>query len=232
MSTFEIKLRRRNVREKELLADLKRVSLDIEKPSVTAVIYAERGKFGANTFLRRFGTWHKALEAAGLEVIHNVNIPDESLYENIANVWQHLGRQPLGREMEKVDGISKYALGTYEHRFGSWNKALEAFAKNISESMATGQRSTHKSTSKLSTKKPGRTPKSINWRLRATVLIRDNCICKMCGASPSKNPETVLHVDHITAWTKGGETVLENLQTLCSLCNIGKSNCLEFHQKK
>ncbi|MDR2876514.1 MAG: HNH endonuclease [Chromatiales bacterium] len=27
-------------------------------------------------------------------------------------------------------------------------------------------------------------------------------------------------------WSKGGETVIENLRTLCSLCNIGKSNVL------
>ncbi|MFZ6816453.1 HNH endonuclease [Undibacterium sp. Rencai35W] len=25
-------------------------------------------------------------------------------------------------------------------------------------------------------------------------------------------------------WSKGGETVLANLQTLCSVCNLGKSN--------
>jgi len=31
-------------------------------------------------------------------------------------------------------------------------------------------------------------------------------------------------VDHITAWSNGGETILENLQTLCSDCNLGKSN--------
>jgi 5-methylcytosine-specific restriction endonuclease McrA len=37
----------------------------------------------------------------------------------------------------------------------------------------------------------------------------------------------VLHVDHIKAWANGGETVLENLQTLCSKCNLGKSD-LEF----
>ena len=26
------------------------------------------------------------------------------------------------------------------------------------------------------------------------------------------------------SWAKGGETALENLQTLCSVCNIGKSD--------
>jgi 5-methylcytosine-specific restriction endonuclease McrA len=37
-----------------------------------------------------------------------------------------------------------------------------------------------------------------------------------------------LHVDHIKPWSKGGETVPDNLQTLCSVCNIGKNN-LEDH---
>jgi len=31
-------------------------------------------------------------------------------------------------------------------------------------------------------------------------------------------------VDHKKAWANGGETVLENLETLCSKCNIGKSD--------
>lgn len=116
---FELKLRKRNIDEKELLDDLQRVAESIGKDSVTALIYSEKGKFGVNTFLRRFGSWHKALNAAGLKKIHNVNISDESLFENIANVWQHLGRQPLGREMEKVAGTSNFSLGTYEKRFGT-----------------------------------------------------------------------------------------------------------------
>jgi 5-methylcytosine-specific restriction endonuclease McrA len=31
-----------------------------------------------------------------------------------------------------------------------------------------------------------------------------------------------LHVDHVTPWSKGGETTLANLQTLCNKCNLGK----------
>jgi hypothetical protein len=231
MNKFEIKLRRRNVPENELLADLMRVAIDSGKESVTAVIYADKGKFSVNTLLRRFGTWHNALEAAGLKVVHNVNISDEALFENIASVWQHLGTQPFGRDMEKSIGISKYSLGTYEHRFGSWNKALESFAQYISQPAEAEQKLTKITKNKSLAKSLRRSPKSINWRLRAIVLIRDNCICKMCGASPAKNSETVLHVDHIIPWSKGGETILENLQTLCSLCNIGKSNLAEPHFK-
>lgn len=52
----------------------------------------------------------------------------------------------------------------------------------------------------------------------------DNFKCKNCGRSPATDPTIILHVDHKTAWANGGETVLENLQTLCSVCNIGKSD--------
>ena len=65
---------------------------------------------------------------------------------------------------------------------------------------------------------------------RSRVLIRDNCLCRMCGASPAKDPAVTLHVDHIVPWSKGGRTALENLQTLCERCNIGKGNaCLRRH---
>ena len=66
----------------------------------------------------------------------------------------------------------------------------------------------------------------ISDKLRYQVLKRDNFKCCACGASPAKNPAVELHIDHILPWSKGGETTLENLQTLCSKCNIGKSDSL------
>lgn len=71
-----------------------------------------------------------------------------------------------------------------------------------------------------------RTTRSISQRLRYKVLSRDNFKCCACGASPAKDPSVELHVDHIIPWSKGGETVLDNLQTLCSKCNIGKSDLM------
>ena len=66
--------------------------------------------------------------------------------------------------------------------------------------------------------------RSISDKLRYQVLKRDNFKCCACGASPAKDPSVELHIDHIIPWSKGGETKLENLQTLCSRCNIGKSD--------
>ena len=61
-------------------------------------------------------------------------------------------------------------------------------------------------------------------KLRYKVLKRDNFKCCACGASPAKDSTVELHIDHIVQFSKGGATTLENLQTLCSKCNLGKSD--------
>ena len=76
----------------------------------------------------------------------------------------------------------------------------------------------------VSPKKQHRTSRQIGAGLRYQVLKRDNYKCCICGASPAKDPSIELHIDHIIPWSKGGETVIDNLQTLCSRCNLGKSD--------
>ena len=60
--------------------------------------------------------------------------------------------------------------------------------------------------------------------IRYDVLRRDNYKCRICGASAEDGAK--LHVDHIIPVSKGGKTELNNLQTLCERCNMGKSNKL------
>ena len=57
---------------------------------------------------------------------------------------------------------------------------------------------------------------------KTAILKRDNYRCVICGRGQKDGVE--LHIDHIHPWSKGGETVFENLQTLCTVCNGGKSN--------
>jgi len=76
-------------------------------------------------------------------------------------------------------------------------------------------------------KNPRKTSRDPSLRLRFKVMLRDNFTCQQCGASPAKQLGVELHVDHIFPWSKGGDTTLENLQTLCSNCNLGKSNVTE-----
>ena len=69
-----------------------------------------------------------------------------------------------------------------------------------------------------------KTNRRISDKLRYQVLKRDNFKCCACGASPAKNASVELHVDHVVPWSKGGETTLDNLQTLCAKCNLGKGD--------
>ena len=62
----------------------------------------------------------------------------------------------------------------------------------------------------------------LNAGLRYDVLRRDGFRCRICGATQADGAK--LHVDHIIPIAKGGKTEISNLQTLCDLCNIGKSD--------
>jgi 5-methylcytosine-specific restriction endonuclease McrA len=202
------------VPDDELLADLRRVADELGKHRVTFREYNERGRFSASTLAERFGSWFAAIDKANLQRTINRNISDEDLFANLVDVWTALGRQPRCRDLRP--GPSRFSWNTYACRFSTWRKALAAFFLWANEGEilpAPGGNG----------KKAGRkTPRNINWRLRALVLMRDGARCKLCGAAPSDGIR--LHVDHVKPWSKGGETVLENLQILCNVCNIGKSD--------
>ena len=61
--------------------------------------------------------------------------------------------------------------------------------------------------------------------LRYDILKRDKFRCLLCGTSAEDGAK--LHVDHIIPVAKGGKTERSNLRTLCSRCNMGKSDKIE-----
>jgi len=58
----------------------------------------------------------------------------------------------------------------------------------------------------------------VGEKLRRMVYERDEWACCICG-SPDN-----LQVDHIVPHSRGGQTKLENLQTLCFDCNLSKGD--------
>lgn len=212
---FELEPFNRNASDEELIADVKRVATLLGNTTLTIDQYNERGRFHATTLTRRFRSWFKVLELAGLDKTRNLNIPDEELFENLVEVWTKLGAQPKYSKLTK--DVSSFSSGTYEKRFGSWRRALEAFVAWANEGIAANVVPVPKNGTP-----PRRTPRHPNWRQRAIVLMRDGAACRLCGASPSSGAR--LHIDHIVPWNRGGETVIENLQVLCERCNIGKSD--------
>jgi HNH endonuclease len=211
---YELEPFHRDISDEELLADLRRVAEELGKHRVTFREYKGKGRFAPQTLAGRFGSWHAAIGKADLQRTINRNISNEELFENLVEVWTALGRQPRSRDLRP--GPSRFSWNTYAFRFSTWRKALAQFVR-----WANGGR--EPTLADANARKAGkRTPRNINWRLRALVLMRDGARCRLCGAAPTDGVR--LHVDHVKPWSKGGETVLENLQILCNVCNIGKSD--------
>ena len=178
--------------------------------------------------VRRFGTWNKGLAKAGLKVGKRCGIPRVEMYEQIESMWDALGRAPSRSDWKMTTG--KISSSCIERRFGSWRAALEAFVgwanrrgKRLKGRKLGGVKIVARVFKKRGT---GRVP---SIRLRYEVLRRDQFRCVQCGRSPANEPGVILHLDHVKPWSKGGETVFENLQTLCERCNLGKS-CLAAHE--
>jgi 5-methylcytosine-specific restriction endonuclease McrA len=221
------------LKSEDCVADLRHVAAKLERPTITMEEYRKLGSFTARPFYRLFGSWANALQEAGLEVSSGYRAPkdDEELHQNMESVWRTIGKQPKRSDMRKP--LSQVSADTYCRRFGSWRKALEAFVvfvkKDVSPERAALPTSCLGGDSAdaipISTaRKTPKTSRSVSWRLRFLVMRRDGFKCRLCGASPAIAPGTILVVDHVVAWSKGGETILGNLQTLCEVCNGGKSD--------
>ena len=222
---FELNTFHRYTTDEELLEDLKKVVKQLGIEKIPYRKYDEYGKYSSNTFLRQFGSWNNALEKAGLQTSNQFNVSNIELFEKLKDVWIKLGRQPVYRDMKLP--LSKYSTSTYERKFGTWRKALEAFVEFINsdesqepekEETETVQNDSQKEIIKHKTKR------NISERLKVQVLMKDGNSCKLCGITVTGEN---IHFDHIKPWSKGGETVLENLQVLCAKHNLAKGD-LEY----
>ena len=217
---FEFVEYHRKATDKELQDDLIRVATELNKKIITQKEYSEKGNFHCDTISDRFGSWNNALSLVGLQG-GNRFFHEEDLYSNLENVWIRLGKQPVRRDMDNKT-ISCISSGAYLRHFQTWNNALRSFVEYINSDDKPND--TEDVVNTCVEKTGHKTTRDVNLRLRFLVMKRDAFKCVMCGASPALNPETILHIDHIIPWSKGGETIYDNLQTLCSKCNQGKSN--------
>src|SRR3990172_2429998 len=123
---FELKETIRGVPDEHLLEDMRRCAKKIGRDTITIAEYQEIGKCHPCTIQRRFGSWTKALQLAGLQPSRSkIGITNEELFENMKSLWMDLGRQPKYGDVKPPN--SKYSAGTYEKRFGSWSGALRDF---------------------------------------------------------------------------------------------------------
>jgi hypothetical protein len=227
---FKLEAFNRNTDESLLLEDLQRVNKLLEKSgkNVTFRDYNELGKYSSATISARFGGWNKGLVKAGISPSMEKDIDEKKLFDNLKEVWIHKGGQPVFRDMAKRP--SKYTAGVYNSRYGGWRKALEAFVgyyNSDNKEIIEEQEREEQVEEIKNPKKKRRTSRHISERMRFSILLRDGFRCQSCGKSPVKSPGIELHVDHILPWSKGGETIPENLQTKCKECNLGKGNAFD-----
>ena len=205
----------------EIVALIQRTARDLGTATLPKKALAKHTGLSDRPIRRLFGSYRAALEAAGLqETPGGRRHTDEACYENLLSVWVAHGRQPHFAEMK--ESPSSVGPKAYVVRWGSWRAALAAFVERVNRDTASIPRAVAAPPKEL--RAPGRvkrTPREVPLGLRYAVLKRDRFRCVIDGRSPATH-QVSLHVDHILAWSLGGETVPENLRTLCSECNLGK----------
>lgn len=109
-----------------LIEELKRIQKIVGERSITRVDIDKYGKANWSTYFRKFGSFSKALLAAGLEPTRRMNTTDNDLINSVVELWTQTlekeGRRPLALDLKKYK--IPYCKDTYTRRFGSWKKAL------------------------------------------------------------------------------------------------------------
>jgi len=223
----------RRMSDEDVLQTLRTLAARLSKTDLTVEDVERNLPFSRETLRRRWGTSRAAFEAAGLTITKlGRRYTDEECFANLLAAWTHHRRPPLYREM----GLPPSQVGgkAYLNRFGTWNKALAAFVERVNrdgESEAQleprkGEIIGPEVAAPLLSRRSDES-RDIPLGLRFRVLHRDRFKCLLCGDHPARNPECVLHVDHMIPWSKGGRTHMDNLRTLCATCNIGRGNRFE-----
>lgn len=241
---FKFELRK-NQRSKiprvKILLELERVAKIYSYVDFKQDDFDKHSSISSYTVYREFGSWQNAmtflyehLKAKGIDfklTTRRTSYSDKELFDEMERVWLKLGHQPSKNEWIGID--YKISYDTYPRHFGSWQNACLKFIElksgqtitveplEISKEIKKFVGGTARSGDEL---QKGFNTRTISLSLRIKVLSRDRFKCVFCGKSPATDIGTKLHIDHIIPFSKGGKSILENLQTLCEECNLGKSN--------
>lgn len=222
----------KNMTDNQILDELRRIAeLKGNKFIRVKDINRYSSLIGPYVIRSRFGSLKKAILKAGLKISnHAKRYSEKECFENLLNVWTFYKRQPTYEEMKREP--SKVGPKAYVIRWGSWRNALESFINLVNKENNEKQKNYIEETDneelvnkeKIPSKPRPEDKHEIGLSLRYNVLKRDNFKCVKCGRSPATSIGIELHIDHKIPFSKGGKTVLENLETKCRDCNLGKGN--------
>jgi len=170
------------------------------------------------TICKIFGSWGKALQSAGMRSQKPAKLQLHEMVEAFKACWKENDAPPSRKQLEVYLEEHKYPFrwSSYRSAYGG-HRELAKMIVAVQEG-----RIPESSLFKRRPQTPKREPVPLSLRMK--VLKRDHYRCVKCGADAKTDKTIKLEVDHIVPASKKGQTVLENLQTLCNRCNRGKSD--------
>lgn len=170
------------------------------------------------TICRLFGSWGKALQAAGLRGRRTAKLELREMVDAFKACWREHDAPPSRKQLE---------VYLEEHRYPfRWASYRSAYGGHVELARMIVAVQEGRIPESFLLKRQRRAPdrEAIPAKLRMRVLKRDQYRCVKCGADARADKTVKVEVDHIIPASKGGQPALENLQTLCFRCNRGKSN--------
>jgi hypothetical protein len=150
--------------------------------------------------------------------VHEYPVSPDSLFEVVENfmrfypVYASYIQIAMGKEVRFIELVEK--LNHWEQELANADEDDNiASEENIS---------LPKEEDTLRAKRAAEQRIKVMPAIRWQVFQRDSWKCVACGRGAPD--DAILQVDHIIPRSKGGKDSLSNYQTLCHLCNIGKSN--------
>lgn len=236
---YDLKRSRSDKFSKEkIISELERVAKLLDYVEYSRRTFDKHANIGSNVVRKYFEKWNFALEELDKHLkmknikLHKRTIPanriysDKDLFDEMERIWNIVGQKPSRIEWDKYKSNISYQC--YKKRFNGWNNACIKFIEYKSGKLIAEEA---QDSSVVKKQFPKENPININKRdiplkLRYTILKRDNFKCTKCGRSPATHLNIVLHIDHEIPFSKDGKTEINNLKTLCSECNIGKSDTI------
>jgi hypothetical protein len=239
MPDFKFQFNRNQIRKtsrEKIIEELEKVAKHSHYTDFKEDDFSSLSEISYYTVIREFGSWEKAMQFL-FDYLKNKGVDfkitsrrsaytEQEMFSEMERIWRNLGHRPSRNEW--VASQPQISYDAIYRRFGSWKNAclqfieyksgetIEFTTKKPIEKVKFSNNNTNKN-------KVGKT-RDIPLSIRIKVLSRDNFRCVFCGRSPATEAGIRLHIDHVLPFSKGGTNTLENLQTLCEECNIGKSN--------
>lgn len=120
-----------------ILQEIRRVARTIAPEPLTQAIFKKESKIPGSTLRYHFGTFNRAVEAAGLEAnppnIHAKGykkLSEKELLEEIGELWRRVGRRPTEGLMNSK---GKFSTRPYQKRWGSFLAAVDNYISKFGE---------------------------------------------------------------------------------------------------